>query len=313
MINPKISVIIPIYNAEKYLEQCLNSIINQSLKDIEIICVNDGSTDKSLNIIENFAQNDKRFLIVSQENGGLGKAYNAGIKKACGEYIGFVEPDDFILRKMFETLYDYAQKYNLDFVKSNFIEFTASENFKKQLTFSKEYYNKIINPTEDINVFNFAMNIWTGIYKNDFVKSNNINFNETPGASFQDNGFWFQSFMHASKIMFIDEYFYNYRIDNPNSSINSENKVNCMFEEYDFIMSKLNQYPDKKNKLIKIYQLRRFKNYKFLYKKIAQKYKNNFLMRVKKDYELAYKNNEIDESLFRQDEIEELKRILSNI
>lgn len=101
----KISIIVPVYNTEKFLEKCLNSLINQTLKDIEIICINDGSTDKSLQILEKFANKDKRIQIINQTNSGLSVARNIGIKKAKGEYIGFVDSDDWVDLNFFEQLY----------------------------------------------------------------------------------------------------------------------------------------------------------------------------------------------------------------
>ena len=91
---PKVSVIIPVYNVEKYLKQCLDSVVNQTLKDIEIICVNDGSTDNSLEILEEYAQKDNRIIIISQENQGQSVARNIALEKATGEYVGFVDSDD---------------------------------------------------------------------------------------------------------------------------------------------------------------------------------------------------------------------------
>lgn len=109
-----ISVIIPVYNVEKYLEQCLDSVINQNLQDIEIICVDDGSTDNSPSILEKFSSKDNRIKIFSKENGGQASARNLGIKKAKGKYIAFVDSDDFIKEDMFVKLYDVAENNNLD-------------------------------------------------------------------------------------------------------------------------------------------------------------------------------------------------------
>ncbi len=303
----KVSVVIPVYNAEKYLVQCLESVKNQTLKDIQIICVNDGSTDKSLDIINEYAQNDSRFVVINQKNCGCGKAYNVGMAKADGEFIGFVEPDDYISDDMYETLYKVAKLNDIDFVKSDFAEFNSQgETNYRALTYSKEYYNKVINPKDDLNVFNFAMNTWTGLYKREFLEKNDINYHETAGASFQDNGFWFKTFCFADKVYFLDKAFYNYRIDNPNSSVNDPNKVFCMKIEYDLIYSFLNKNRKLKEKFKYIYQLRRFKNYKFSYKRIAQKYKLSFLRVFANDLKEAERRQEIDKSLFRKDELREM-------
>lgn len=104
--KPKISVIVPVYNTEKYLDECLNSVENQTLKDIEIICVNDGSTDKSLEILNNHAGKDSRIKVISQENGGVSSARNAGIESSSGSYILFIDSDDFIETYLCKNVYD---------------------------------------------------------------------------------------------------------------------------------------------------------------------------------------------------------------
>ena len=110
----KISVIIPVYNVEKYLRRCLDSVINQTFRDLEIICVNDGSTADSLHIFEEYKKQDDRIILLNQENMGQGNARNIGLKIARGEYIGFVDADDWIDLNFFEKLYEAAKKYDAD-------------------------------------------------------------------------------------------------------------------------------------------------------------------------------------------------------
>ena len=110
----KISVVVPVYNVEAYLERCLDSLINQTLSDIEIICVNDGSTDSSPEKLEEFAKKDSRIKIINQENGGLSAARNTGIEAATGEYIGFVDSDDYVDLDFYEKLYNAATSHNAD-------------------------------------------------------------------------------------------------------------------------------------------------------------------------------------------------------
>ena len=120
---PKISVLVPIYNVEKYLEECLESIISQTLQDIEVICINDGSTDGSLKIIKKYAKNDPRFVIINKKNSGYGDSMNRGLAKATGEYIGIVESDDWVEKDMFESLYSLAKENEAEVVKSNFYNY----------------------------------------------------------------------------------------------------------------------------------------------------------------------------------------------
>ena len=116
MKTPLVSVLIPVYNVEKYLSRCLDSLINQTLTDIEIICVNDGSTDDSLKILRQYQEKDNRIVIVDKKNGGLPSARNAGLDRARGQYVGFVDSDDYVEPSMFETLYKTAKKKNSEVV-----------------------------------------------------------------------------------------------------------------------------------------------------------------------------------------------------
>ena len=113
---PKVSIIVPTYNVEMYLDQCMESLQRQTLKDIEIICVNDGSKDHSLEIMQRYAADDPRIVIIDKENGGYGKAMNVGLDRATGEYIGILEPDDYVPLNMYEDLYQAAKERDLDFV-----------------------------------------------------------------------------------------------------------------------------------------------------------------------------------------------------
>ena len=110
--NVKVSIVVPIYNAELYLKQCLDSIINQTLKEIEIICVNDGSTDKSAKIVEEYAKKDNRIRVITKTNTGYGNSMNIGFDAAVGEYVGLIESDDFVDKEMFATLYNVAKPHD---------------------------------------------------------------------------------------------------------------------------------------------------------------------------------------------------------
>ena len=120
----KVSVIVPVYNVENYLKQAISSVINQTLKEIEIICVNDGSTDSSKAILDEYQKSDDRIIVVNKSNKGYGAACNTGLKLARGKYVAILEPDDFIDAEMYENLYSLAQSCDADMVKSAFYEFS---------------------------------------------------------------------------------------------------------------------------------------------------------------------------------------------
>ena len=171
----KISIIIPIYNVEDYLERCLNSLINQTLNEIEIICINDGSTDKSLNIIKKYKDIDNRIILITHENKGIGYVRNEGIKIAHGEFIGFVDPDDWVDLNFFEKLYKTAQKYNADIAVSGFIRLS-----KKKKNILLEYKNEIVtsNIDEKLKLCDIPDQnyVWNKIYRLKNLKQKNINF-----------------------------------------------------------------------------------------------------------------------------------------
>ena len=128
MKKVKLSIIVPVFNTEKYLSECLNSLINQTLKSIEIICVDDGSTDNSLSILEKFHSKDERVKIIHQGNFGVSVARNNGIAMAQGEYIGFVDSDDWVDADFFEKLYNASQKFGAEVVAGDFM---AQRKFAK--------------------------------------------------------------------------------------------------------------------------------------------------------------------------------------
>ena len=150
-MQPKVSVIIPIFNVERYLSQCLDSVVNQTLKEIEIICVNDGSTDKSLDIIKEYASKDSRIVIIDKKNSGYGHSMNCGMDIAKGEYIGIIESDDYAELQMFEKLYNLANKKNLDVVKSGFFYYWTKPEIKNEAAIiaSKSMSNRIFCPLTD--------------------------------------------------------------------------------------------------------------------------------------------------------------------
>lgn len=233
---PKVSIVVPVYNVEKYLGKCLESIINQTLKDIEIICIDDGSTDSSAKILDEYQKKDKRIKVVHKKNSGYGNSMNIGTDMASGEYIGIVESDDYILPEMYEKLYETAKNNNLDLVKSDYYFFWEKLNYKRLNHFEnlKDYYNRVLDKGYREIFFEFLISNWTGIYKKDFLINNNIRYNETPGASYQDTGFWVQVMSLCEKTMWIDQAFYMYRQDNPSASVKSSAKMMALKCEYDF-------------------------------------------------------------------------------
>lgn len=221
----KISVIIPVYNVENYLKKCLDSVCNQTLTDIEIICINDGSTDNSLKILNEYEIKDERIKVISKENGGQATARNLGIKEAQGEYVSFVDSDDFIEPTMLEKLYTKSKNNDLDIVMCKIATY---DNQTHEIKDNVWYYmlgvfrdfEKDIFTHKDTKEFtcNIAVTPYNKIYKTSLLKDNNILFPE--GLIFEDEKFFFDVYLRAQKVSIIDEFLYYYRVNRKGSTVN---------------------------------------------------------------------------------------------
>ncbi|EAK0886802.1 glycosyltransferase family 2 protein, partial [Campylobacter jejuni] len=223
LVKPKISVIIPSYNSAKYIKECLDSVIFQSLKEIEILCIDAYSIDGTIDILKSYEKQDSRIKIIFSKKKSLGYQINLGLKEAKGEYFTIVESDDYIKIDMCEKLYRLARNQDCQVVKSDFIGFKdkRSQRVFKNLSicYDQTLYNKktnsYLNPSIIINSWNMNQ---SSLYKMDFIKKYDIRANETQGASYQDIGLWFQILSLASSIYFYKEGFYFYRQDNEHAS-----------------------------------------------------------------------------------------------
>ncbi len=301
--SPKVSVIIPIYNQEEYLNEALNSLTTQTLKEMEFICINDGSTDNSMTILNEYANIDKRIKIVDKENTGYGHSMNIGIDMARGEYLGILEPDDFVLKDMFKKLYDIASKNKLDLVKADFNRFWIAEDgsTKKmlfRLSSDKSWYNRLVNTSKELGAFKLVMNTWSGIYSTAFLNRWHIRHNETPGASFQDNGFWFQTFCHAQRAWFIDTPLYMNRRDNPNSSVRDKGKMYAITNEYKYIWDKLSVNQDFASKYEAIFWQKKWSNSLVTYYRLRSDSKNEYLHHLYEEFRPALLEGKLDKTLF---------------
>jgi len=179
-VNPLISVIIPVYNVEKYLRQCLDSIINQTLKNIEIICVDDGSTDSSLSILQEYQKKDKRFIILQQQNQYAGVARNTGMKIAKGRYLSFLDSDDFFQPNMLEDMYKKAEADNSDIVICGWYSYNnAIHAVTKMYTLNPTLVKASPFSGKQIaaNLFTFCKpNAWTKLFRRSFFEANNLYF-----------------------------------------------------------------------------------------------------------------------------------------
>lgn len=204
--NPKISIIIPVYNVEEYLPKCLNSVINQTLTDIEIICINDGSTDNSLEILNEFAKQDRRITIINKENEGVSKARNFGLKRATGKYLMFVDSDDWLELTACEEAYQTIEKDNSDLVIFNY--YTVKGNTKWKYSWCKKfdgnecfYFNEAID-----NIFYVTTSMWGKLIRRSF---NNVLYNENLQMA-EDAVYLWELLLKNPKISVLATPLYNY-------------------------------------------------------------------------------------------------------
>ena len=223
---PKVSVIIPVYNTAKYLRKCLDSVINQTLKDIEIICINDGSSDNSIEILREYKQKDSRIIIIDKENEGAGIARNKGLDIAQGEYLGFVDSDDYVDLNFFEKLYNKAKESNYDIVKGNYVvvledgeinKTNEIKKIKKEIKYSKIPYES------------FCSSWWSAIYKTSMIDKYNIRFSQIRQK--EDIPFLYNSICVAECFAVIDAVKYYYFI-HKQSTCHRDLSGNELYQKY---------------------------------------------------------------------------------
>ena len=215
----KISVIIPVYNSSTYLRKCLDSVVNQTLKDIEIIIINDGSTDDSKNIIEEYSCKYKNIIFIDQENKGIGKTRNIGIKKATGEYITFVDSDDYIKENMLEEYYKYAKKHNFDLVIGSYIK---KINNKEIIFENNKFKTGNVKTTPQI-LYLIEYGPWAKLYKREMLINNNIYFDEK--RKYEDMPFVSKALLKSKLIGQITEPYYYYIIHNNSETTTMDKRV----------------------------------------------------------------------------------------
>lgn len=227
-VRPKVSVIMPVYNVENYLRQCLDSVINQTLRDIEIICIDDQSTDGSLGILKDYAAIDPRIRIITQKNAGAGAARNTGLKVAKGEYLSFLDSDDFFELDMLEKAYHACSTNNLDFVVFRSDKFDNDSktyiplyySIRKDLLPDKKVFNYRDIPKDLFKVFvGWA---WDKLYRREFVLENNLYFQEQRTTN--DLLFVFSALVKAKKITVLEDVLAHHRISLNSSLSNTREK-----------------------------------------------------------------------------------------
>ena len=234
---PKVSVIVPCLNMKKYIEDCLKSIINQTLRELEILVVDAGSSDGTLEILDQLIQTDERIHLIRSMKKSYGYQVNLGIRQATGQYIAIVDADDRIASDMYEVLYENAVSTGADYVKGTAKSFyTISEDltyYMPLMQFPKAEYRdgKVqVIPAERADLLTRDNFLWYGIFRQELMRS--VVLHESPGAAFQDLGGLLQTQMRARKAVYLEKSFYEYRQDNMTSSVHNPRGFQFVWEEY---------------------------------------------------------------------------------
>ena len=298
----EVSIIVPVYNVEKYLSFCLDSLVNQTFKDIEIICVNDGSTDNSTEVLEHYAGFDKRIKIINKENGGLSSARNAGLDAATAKYIAFVDSDDFVSHFLVERAYNFVQKKNADFAAFGFdyVVGNSLKLYESGFSFPKSLVGKCVYET-DLNE-NFYTKIhptaWCKFYSAKLIQNNNLRFCED--IIFEDLPFAAEVYLSANRMVYTNLPLYYYRAERQGSILSRRDEKTVDFmtaiERVDDVFHKYGRFEKYKNVLMQ-YNIQRSIHY---FITVDGAYREKFFYSMKK-YFSKFNFKEYDRRRFAKD------------
>lgn len=306
MGRPKISVVVPVYGVEKYLNECVDSILNQTIKDIEVILVDDGSKDKCPQIIDEYAKKDSRVVAIHQENGGYGKAVNHGISVARGEFIGIIESDDWIEPDMYEKLLHEAEQTDSDITKCSFFSYNSFSE-KKDVAFDSDLCKIASIPDESFSldsfpsILAFPPSIWSCLYKSSFIKVQKVQ--ETKSASYQDLPFFVESLCRAERISFVKEYLVHYRQEfgQNSSTLRTDDRLLYLPKQWILTKELLKKY-NKYDMLKEFFTYQCFCACLGAYRCIQWKYKKDFMNILRELYEDLLSDNTFSYKYFSKHE-----------
>ena len=322
----KVSVIVPVYNVEKYLDRCMQSLLNQTLKDIEIIMVDDESPDNCPKMCDDYAKKDSRVKVIHKKNAGLGLARNSGLEVATGEYVAFVDSDDFTDVDAYRSLYENAQKRNADVVYAGFLMQHSDNTESECFVLNKEWKGKEINTFLKSLIYDSLpdkekiwMSVWNAIYKRKVIENNNIRFLSEREYLSEDVVFHTMLLPLCRKVVCIPKTFYHYCYNG--TSLTHCNfkleKIACNFRLYEKLKetikkNNLNSYDeavDRENEIIN--------NAKVILKEYADKINGlsseyeKFIENVKKDYNSLVEKDITENEYVEECALENIKKYLS--
>lgn len=241
----KVSVLTYVKNDASHIERCMRSVMAQDLPELEYLIIDGGSSDGTREIIGRLAAEDSRIRVIDSEP-GLGHQFNVGVKEAQGEYIGVCESDDYLLPGMYSDQYRIAHDNDVDILRADAYDFFTAGGEEKRLVFSlpgvNGLKNRLLSDGEEKQAIRIGVNrFFSGLYRRTFIVDNALYMNETPGAAYQDNSFAFLTLINAQRIYISDHPFYCYKLDNPNASCNSPERLNMVDVEYRMLRDRLKE------------------------------------------------------------------------
>ena len=296
MKNPKISVIVPVYNVEAYLSKCLDSILCQTFSNIEIICVNDGSTDNSRKILEEYRKKDSRIVIVDKKNGGLSSARNAGMKVARGEFYSFIDSDDWIDVTMLEKLYNSMTSLNTDIAICAVHQFDETN---QRIDDSNPYYTlEYFDSSFDNKAFSyketkpFIMDVcvmaWNKLYRRSIVDEYNAEFPD--GLIFEDGPFFFTIFFRTQRVSIVRDFLYYYRVNRLGSIIQKAGKKFLhIIDVAEIMYSRIKDLPDFEDIKYTFFR-KKVEDFIYRFEHLNPKYKSAFARKMCKESSLVNEN-----------------------
>lgn len=294
---PAVSVLVPVYNMERYLTLCLDALCAQTLENIEIIAINDGSTDSSLSILKCYAARDGRIRIIDKANSGYGASMNRGLAEARGEYIGIVEPDDYPDRVMFQKLYEAASKHDCDLVKCNYYRMYADHE-DPEWNLQGYGYDSPFDPADKPSIICTVPSIWAALYRRSMLEREGVRFRETPGAAFQDTAFTLEAWFASKRCVLVRRPLLHYRMDNPGSSSKTTDKVYTVCDELEAAESFMRARPVRAGAFAPWFHVGKWGKYRWNYERIAPELHDGFAQRMHDEFSAARDAGELLPELF---------------
>lgn len=294
-------MIIPIYNTASYLKECIDSVLNQSFKDIEVICVNDGSNDASLDILNSYKSKDDRVKIISQENKGLAAARNVAVRQARGKYVLFLDSDDYLEKDALIEVYDLAESKSLDLVMFKIINFD-NETYETskfpyfEMNFLKKTVDGEVFTWRHVQkyLFNISVTCPGKFFRMDLIR--NLRFPE--GLIFEDNVFFMEVIFKAKRIYFYDKYLYYRRLRNDSITNSYYDKFSDCVEIYDLVEESLRQSGKYRIFSTQLFN-RKCKDFFSRFAMVSDEYKKDFYDKIKDNFLKNQKSLERDGILYK--------------